>query len=315
MVNFVVLSRNKVLSTKQLIAIRDKQIMRTLNLRKVRWIVREMHKGELSVYKIAKLQGVTPQHVRRLYRKYGKIQIYKLNKFVCLRRCGRKPIPISMEETNAVITVKREMGFGAVNIEKVLAEKGIKIPHNRIHRILLENGFAKEEPKKGRRRKWIRFQRRHSNSMWHADWTWYKGRNLIFFEDDCSRLITGYGAFKNATTDITISVFDSAVEKWGRPRELLTDRGTQFCVDENNRYRFREHLKSLGIKHILARVKHPQTNGKIERLNYTMFKLIELKGSLDAAVKFYNEERPHMSLENGHLRTPLMAFQEKKRNN
>jgi putative transposase len=289
--------------------------MRTLNLRKVRWIVREMHKGELSVYKIAKLQGVTPQHVRRLHRKYGKIQLYLLNKSVCLRKCGRKPILISPEETDAVITVKKEMGFGAVNIEKVLAEKGIKIPHNRIHKILLENGLAKEEPKKGRRRKWIRFQRRHSNSMWHADWTWYRGRNLIFFEDDCSRLITGYGAFKNATTDITISVFNSAVEKWGKPREVLTDRGTQFCVDENNRYRFREHLKSLGIKHILARVKHPQTNGKLERLNYTMFKLIELKGSLDAAVKFYNEERPHMSLENGHLRTPLMAFQEKKRNN
>ena len=45
-----------------------------------------------------------------------------------------------------------------------------------------------------------------------------------------------------------------------------------------------------------------------------MFKLIELKGSLDAAVKFYNEERSHMSLENNHLRTPLTAFNEKKRN-
>lgn len=67
----------------------------------------------------------------------------------------------------------------------------------------------------------------------------------------------------------------------------------------------------MGIKHIRARVKHPQTNGKLERLNSTIFKLIELKGSLDAAVKFYNEERPHMGLENNHLRTPLQAFYEK----
>ena len=110
-------------------------------------------------------------------------------------------------------------------------------------------------------------------------------------------------------------MFDSAVEKWGKPREVLSDHGTQFCADENENYRFKDHLKSIGVKHILARVKHPQTNGKLERLNYTIFGLIELKGSLEAAVKFYNEERPHMSLENGHLRTPLMAFYEKKRNN
>lgn len=296
-------------------ALRDKEIMKTLNLRKIRWIVREMERGNLSAYKIGKWQKVTPRHVRRLYKRYKGLERHDLNKKVCLRPCGRKPKTSSDFEINAVLNVKKEMGFGAVNIEKILAEKGIRIPHNRIHRILMENGLAKTEPKKGKRRKWIRFERRHSNSMWHADWTWYKGTNLILFEDDASRLITGYGSFKNATTENTISVFNSAVEKWGKPREVLTDHGTQFCVDENDKYRFREHLKSMTVKHILGRIKHPQTNGKLERLNYTMFQLIELKGSLDAAVKFYNEERPHMSLENGHLRTPLTAFNEKKRNN
>jgi putative transposase len=238
-----------------------------------------------------------------------------MNRSVCLRRCGRRPERPSEKEIRAVLDVKKEMGFGACNIEKVLSERGIRIPHNKIHRILLENGLANNEPKKGKRRKWIRYERRHSNSMWHADWTHYKNDNILFYEDDSSRLITGYVLSKNATTDITISTFDKAVEKWGKPREVLTDRGTQFCVDETEKYRFREHLKSLGIKHILARVKHPQTNGKVERLNHTIFQLIKLKGSLDAAVKFYNEERPHMSLENGHLRTPLRAFHEKKRNN
>ncbi len=310
-----VLSRNKVLSTRQLGALRDKEIMRTLNLRKVRWIVREMRKGELSTYRIARQQGVTPRYIRMLYKRYGSIQPYKLNRTICLRQCGRKSYPISDDEVNAVIEVKKEMGFGACNIEKVLFERGVRISHNRIHRILMENGLAKREPKKGKRRKWIRYERRHSNSMWHADWTKYNGENILLYEDDASRLITGYGKFKNATTDVTISVFDSAVEKWGKPREILTDRGTQFCVDETERYRFREHVNSMGVKHILARVKHPQTNGKLERLNHTIFQLIKLKGSLAAAVKFYNEERPHMSLENGHLRTLLQAFYEKKRSN
>jgi len=41
---------------------------------------------------------------------------------------------------------------------------------------------------------------------------------------------------------------------------------------------------------------------------------MKLGKTLDEAVKFYNEKRPHMSLENGKLRTPLQAFYEKKRN-
>ncbi len=289
--------------------------MRKLNLRKVRWIVRETKKRDLSMYQIAKQQGITQRYVRMLYKRYKDVQPYKLNRAVCLRRCGRKQRPITDYEINEVVAVKMQMRFGTCNIEKILSERGIKIPHNRIHRILIENNLAKNEPKKGKIRKWIRYGRRHSNSMWHADWTKYSGDNILLIEDDSSRLITGYIGSKTATTDITISTFDSAVEKWGKPREVLTDRGTQFCENEDNKYRFREHLKSLGIKHILARVKHPQTNGKVERLNHTIFQLIKLKGSLDAAVKFYNEERSHMSLENGHLRTPLTAFYEKKRNN
>lgn len=308
------MSRNKVLSSRKIIALREKEIMRTLNLRKVRWIVREMERGNLSAYQIGKQQKITPRHVRRLYKRYKGLERHELNRTVCLRPCGRKQTETSDYERGEVLKVKKEMGFGAVNIEKILAERGVRIPHNRIHRILMENGLAKVEPKKGRRRKWVRYERRHSNSMWHADWTEYRGNNIVFFEDDASRLITGYGSFRNATTDNTITVFDCGIEKWGKPREVLTDHGTQFCSDENEEYRFREHLHSLGIKHILSRVKHPQTNGKLERLNSTMFRLIELKGSLDAAVKFYNEERPHMSLEKGHLRTPLMAFHEKKRN-
>jgi hypothetical protein len=47
----------------------DTEGMRKLNKKKVRWIVREMKKGELSVYRIAKQQNITPQWVRKIYNK------------------------------------------------------------------------------------------------------------------------------------------------------------------------------------------------------------------------------------------------------
>lgn len=315
MASACVLSRNKVLSTKQIDFLKHTETMRKLNLRKIRWIVREMRKRELSVHRIAKQQGVTPQYVRRLTKRYEGVQGYLINRTMGLKRCGRKPNPTTKEEIEAVLYAKKEMGFGATNLEKVLLEKGIKISHNKIHRILIDNKLANIEPKKSKRRKWIRYERRHSNSLWHTDWSEYQGRNIIIYIDDASRLITGYGEFKNATTDNTIMVYDNAVAKWGTPREVMSDHGTQFCVDKDSNYRFRDHLLSSKVKHILARVKHPQSNGKAERAFFTIKRLIKEKGSLDAAVRFYNEKRPHMSLENGHLRTPLTAFYEKKRNN
>ncbi len=279
--------------------------MKKLNVKKIRWIVKEMKKGKLSPYKIAKQQKITQQYVRKLYHKYKNIPPYKLTKSICLKKCGQKQKSITQYEVNNVLKIKTEFEFGAINIEKVLAQDNIRISHNRVHKILLQEGFANREPKKAKRRKWIRYERRHSNSLWHTDWAEYKGQNIILYEDDASRLITGFGMFKNATTRNAINVLNDAIEIWGSPKQLLSDHGTQFCADENDDYKFRAHLTNLGIKHILARVKHPQTNGKLERLNSTIFKLIELKGTLEAAVKFYNEVRPHMSLENETFRTPL----------
>ena len=130
-------------------------------------------------------------------------------------------------------------------------------------------------------------------------------------------MITGYGEFASETTDNSISTFDKDITNWGLPKQVLSDHGSQFCIDKERNYRFREHLKSKGVEHILGRVNHPQTNGKLEKLNDTMKKLIDRFGDLEEAVKFYNEKRPHMSLElpDGKLRTPLQAFYDKKRNN
>ena len=62
--------------------------MRKLNLRKIRWILKEMKKGELSVYQIAKQQKVTPRWVRQLPRKYRGISPYKIR----IKKPGKLPI-------------------------------------------------------------------------------------------------------------------------------------------------------------------------------------------------------------------------------
>jgi putative transposase len=283
------------------------ELMKKLNQKKIQWIVRELKKGELSAYQIARQQEISKGYMWRVFHRF------RHQKKPKLLRPGRKPKPIDDEEIEIVRKVKEETGFGAVNIEKVLAERGMRMPHNRIHAILRQEGLAQQQPNKSRRRKWVRYERRHSNSLWHTDWFEDEGKQIILYEDDASRLVTGFGEFANATTENSIKVFDGATARWGFPRQLMSDHGIQFCSDEEREFVFRDHLKSKGVEHILARVKHPQSNGKLERLILTMRKLMKWKGSLEEAVKFYNEKRPHMSLENEHLRTPLQAFHEKLR--
>lgn len=302
------------LTTKELIQLRDTLRMGgKLNNRKIRWILRELEKGELSVRRIAKQQDITPRWVRKLRIKYKGIPIRDIR----MKKRGSKGRPISTGEVGIVRRAKERYGNGADILERILAEKGIKMAHNRIHRILRQEGLAKREPKKSRQRKWVRWERRHSNSMWHTDYTeGDNGRQILMYLDDASRYVVGFGEFDNATTDNAILVFDMAAAKWGSPRELMTDHGSQFCEDENKEYRFRNHILSHGVKkHVLSGVKHPQTNGKQEKLGDTIKKIMRWKRcGLDEAVVFYNEIRPHMSLDkNGHLRTPLVAYYEKMR--
>ena len=163
--------------------------MLKLNQRKIRWIVREVEKDNLSIYRISKVQKITPQHTRKVYKKFKGVKNPKL------KPCGCKPKPISEQEKKIIIRTYNEMQVGAVNLEVALNERGVHIPHNKIHRILKKEGLAKDEPKKKNQRKWVRYERKHSNSLWHADWFELDGEQLILIEDDASRMLVGFGAF------------------------------------------------------------------------------------------------------------------------
>ena len=291
--------------------------MKKLNQRKIRWIVKQIDKEERSVYRIAKIMNITPQWAREIHRIYHETGNYPFP-----QKPGRKPRPVSDDERNLILEVRKEHPIsGALALEKILDSMGVHVPHNRIHRILKEEGLALDEPCKQRRRKWIRYERRFSNSLWHADWFEEKLDQIILFEDDASRFITGYGVFRNATSKNSIVVLGQAIQCYGIPRQLMTDHGVQFtslpretCGDPRPN-EFQQFLRRYNIRHIKARVKHPQSNGKVERAGQTLQKLWKHFQCWDAAVSYYNYRRPHSSLENGCLRTPFQAFIDKSREN
>jgi len=308
-----VLSRNNIPSTKKISLARQQELMKKLNKRKIRWIVQQVKKREFGLYTIAKLYDITPQHARHVYSEY------KNKKDIIFNRCGRKPKEILQEEEDLIISTYKEYPIGAVNMEELLKEKGKHIPHNRIHRIMKKHNLAITEPRKSKRRKWIRYERRHSNSLWHADWFDHNGENIILIEDDASRFLVGFGVYNNANAVNSSLTLKKSVNKFGKPKQLITDHGTHFMslqredCENPEPNKFQELLIKINIQHIKARVKHPQTNGKVERLVGTLRRYYKHFKDWNKTVKFYNYKRPHMSLTNGHLRTPYQAFLDKKR--
>lgn len=286
--------------------------MRTLTSSKIRRIVREMNEGNVSVYKISKRYNITPRHCRRVYARFSGLQGYE----IWLAPCGRKPTPLTENEVNEILAVRAEYPtVGAVFIERILRSKGISLSHNRIHQFLLKNNMSSVEPKKSRSRKYIRYERSESNNLWHTDYHVLRNealacRQFIAYEDDASRFITGYGQFRRATAYNAISIFRDSVRLCGIPEQLLSDHGVQFCMDVNNNNMFRNFVQKMGTEHILSRVKHPQSNGKMERFWFTLEKLLpHFNNNVDATIAHYNFKRPHMSLEsNGRLMSPYEAF-------
>jgi len=85
---------------------------------------------------------------------------------------------------------------------------------------------------------------------------------------------------------------------------LLSDNGACYKWGAFNAY-----LKSLGIKHIFSMRNHPQTNGKVERLNRTAKEKLTLivhaspdafDQALEAFRHWYNYEHYHEGIGNLH---------------
>ena len=284
-----------------------------LNDRKIRWIIQQKLRGR-GVGELALIQRISRRRIEQLWQAYKRD-----NAIPVLKKPGRpKKANIALRDITLILEAYDRLKVNALTLETVLKHiYAINLPHNMIHMILKENGRALPQPSKQRRRKWVRYEREHSMSLWHADWKQLQdGQWWIAYMDDASRLIVGYGVFKEATAENTIQVLKQAIAKYGLPREILTDRGSQFYANEGERKekgisQFEAYLGENRIKHVLARVNHPQTNGKLERFYGVYEQKKHQFKSINEYVQWHNEIKPHLSLNIETLETPIQAFHKK----
>jgi len=263
-----------------------------------------------SSYQARKIAKVSVRRVDEIWKEYlmtGEIPV--IGKGV-----GRPMIPIEDWEKELVKSFYEKYRVSADTLERLIERDENKhLSHYRIHKILLELGYAEKKEKTDvRNKKWIRYERMHSLTAVHIDWH-YNGKIWIFAViDDASRKILAVIECHSPTTKTSIEGMKIAL-RFGKIKQVISDHGSQFMNNMNGYSEFQEFLKLNGIKHIKCKIKHPQSNGKIEKWFGCYDKHRKTFNNQEDFIKWYNEVRPHRSLNFDVLETPEQAFIRKRR--
>jgi putative transposase len=144
-----------------------------LDEKAIKWIIREKEKGTLAK-EIAEIEGVTPRRVNQIYRQYR-----DTGEIPKLRKPGRPKKELTEEDIKVIKDTHEEYRCNAIVSQKILKERGYNISKNKIHKVLKMLGYAREEKNKKKRKKWIRYERKHSMELWHTDWFFCDGKWII----------------------------------------------------------------------------------------------------------------------------------------
>ena len=279
-----------------------------LNKSKILRILEGKNNG-ISSYRLRREAGVSKRRVDQIWSKY-----LQTDEIPALKRQGRPHKPIDEAEVRLVKEAFAKYSVSASTLEKLIwQDHGIKIAHNRIHRILLREGLASSKGEiVPRKKKWIRYERRHSLTAVHIDWHQRPndGPWVFAVEDDASRALLAIIESNSPTTELSIAGMETAL-KYGQIQQCISDHGSQFTSNTGGESTFKKFLDEQGIKQILCRIKHPQSNGKVEKFFHLYERKRDNFASLEEFQHWYNEVRPHLSLQD--LETPWQAFQRKMR--
>ena len=162
-------------------------------------------------------------------------------------RMGRPVVGLpGRREQSAVLSCHAGGRRSAVRLERIIGIRiGIHIPHRTIHGILKDEELAENQPAKARQRKWVRYERRFSNSLWHTDYKQvHDGRWFIGYMDDASRLIVGFGVCLGRKRLQTPSACSrEAIKRYGKARRHTHgSRLAILCKRKGGREAWRERV-------------------------------------------------------------------------
>ena len=191
----------------------------------------------------------------------------------------------------------------------------LRVSTGGVRRVLREAGVGPVARGKRRRRRIEeprRFERSRPGELWQSDITSYRlARHdrrvyLTVFLDDFSRYVVSWNLQLHQRQELVTECLLEGIQRSGKPKEVLTDRGRQYYA-WRGKSDFQKLLIREGIEHVVARVQHPETVGKCERLWDTVSRelwervhpqeLAEARQRLEHYFRHYNHLRPHQGID------------------
>jgi putative transposase len=266
------------------------------SFKKKRYCVRQVLLGLTPVREICRNRKVPKTTL------YRWLELYKKGGWDALKEhaAGAPALEINPDFEKVVVEFWHQHKYGAEKTHFKLKERGYNVSQRQIQKIFNKHGFRTNRRKRPSQIKYTTYEKDFPNEMWHTDWSIcpFTGKNIIAFIDDYSRYVIHAELFDRQTTKNTLKAFSNAFNKGhGKPLQILTDNGVQFTPARGITGPFTKWCEEQGIQHILGRVAHPQTNGKIERWFGTYkTEYDERFETLEAFLNFYNDVRIHQSL-------------------
>ena len=210
---------------------------------------------------------------------------------------GRPRQEVSTSVETAVLNLRSLYGWNEKKIHKELANHHIETSFHAVRQTLTKANVLGVAPQR-RKRTFRRFERPLPNHLWQADFSLLDDGTWLFaLIDDYSRYLIDAEEFEDETTENALFVCRRAVQRHGSPFQLMTDHGVQFWNNNQKRSNsFGQTLEVWRVEHILAGVKRPQTNGKMERWFGTFKKEVSRFKTLQDYLYYYNFCRPHAGI-------------------
>lgn len=227
------------------------------------------------------------------------------------RRPRRSPARTSAPVTARVLAVRDEYGWGGDKLAKVLDAEGLTLAPRTIDRIIQREGRTRHDVAPAPAV--TRFERRTPNELWQMD---AKGHyplprggycHPLSVLDDHSRFAVGLVALARLATAPVRAALVACFERYGVPTAMLMDHGVPWWAASGaGLTTLSVFLLNQGIRLTYGRVRHPQTQGKVERFHRTLGERLRWWGIPTTLVGFtrafhefrteYNEIRPHEAL-------------------
>jgi len=234
------------------------------------------------------------------------------------RRPARSPRLTSPELEEQVVQLRRHYpDWGARKLQVVLEREGVMLTRSTIHRILLRRDLI--HPADRHDLALQRFERASPNELWQMDFKspigWNAPTGPLSVIDDHSRYVLVLQQTGSTRGELVREQLQRAFSDSGVPDGMLMDHGIPWWSARApmGTTELAVWLMKQGICLHWSGIRHPQTQGKVERFHGEMERALQRRGWqgkgqqqwLDEFRWEHNQVRPHEAL---RMRTPASVW-------